>query len=169
MASEKILEVKKQQMAELREKLLTMGSVILADYRGLTVAQDTAMRSEMRKANIEYKVIKNRLLKKAVEGTKYENLMPHLEGPTSVAMSEDEISAAKIMSKYANMKEYGKFELKAGVIGDQIVDVNGIEAYAKIPGKNELIAMMLGGMKAPITSLALVLKAILEKKEEPAA
>ncbi|MDD2262767.1 MAG: 50S ribosomal protein L10 [Clostridia bacterium] len=169
MASEKILEVKKQQMAELREKLLTMGSVILADYRGLTVAQDTAMRSEMRKANIEYKVIKNRLLKKAVEGTKYEDLMPHLEGPTSVAMSEDEISAAKIMSKYANMKEYGKFELKAGVIGDQIVDVNGIEAYAKIPGKNELIAMMLGGMKAPITSLALVLKAILEKKEEPAA
>lgn len=169
MASEKILEVKKQQMAELREKLLTMGSVILADYRGLTVAQDTAMRSEMRKANIEYKVIKNRLLKKAVEGTKYEELMPHLEGPTSVAMSEDEISAAKIMSKYANMKEYGKFELKAGVIGDQIVDVNGIEAYAKIPGKNELIAMMLGGMKAPITSLALVLKAILEKKEEPAA
>lgn len=169
MASEKILEVKKQQMAELREKLLTMGSVILADYRGLTVAQDTAMRSEMRKANIEYKVIKNRLLKKAVEGTKYEDLMPYLEGPTSVAMSEDEISAAKIMSKYANMKEYGKFELKAGVIGDQIVDVNGIEAYAKIPGKNELIAMMLGGMKAPITSLALVLKAILEKKEEPAA
>ncbi|HPJ75646.1 MAG TPA: 50S ribosomal protein L10 [Clostridia bacterium] len=169
MASEKILEVKKQQMAELREKLLTMGSVILADYRGLTVAQDTAMRSEMRKANIEYKVIKNRLLKKAVEGTKYEDLMPHLEGPTSVAMSEDEISAAKIMSKYANMKEYGKFELKAGVIGDQIVDVNGIEAYAKIPGKNELIAMMLGGMKAPITSLALVLKAIMEKKEEPAA
>jgi len=169
MASEKILEVKKQQMAELREKLLTMGSVILADYRGLTVAQDTAMRSEMRKANIEYKVIKNRLLKKAVEGTKYEDLMPHLEGPTSVAMSEDEISAAKIMSKYANMKEYGKFELKAGVISDQIVDVNGIEAYAKIPGKNELIAMMLGGMKAPITSLALVLKAILEKKEEPAA
>ena len=169
MASEKILEVKKQQMAELREKLLTMGSVILADYRGLTVAQDTAMRSEMRKANIEYKVIKNRLLKKAVEGTKYEDLMPHLEGPTSVAMSEDEISAAKIMSKYANMKEYGKFELKAGVIGDQIVDVNGIEAYAKIPGKNELIAMMLGGMKATITSLALVLKAILEKKEEPAA
>ena len=169
MASEKILEVKKQQMTELREKLLSMGSVILADYRGLTVSQDTAMRSEMRKANIEYKVIKNRLLVKAVEGTKFEGLMPHLEGPTSVAMSEDELSADKIMSKYANMKDYSKFLLKAGVIGDQIVDVQGIEAYAKIPAKNDLLAMMMGGMKAPITSLALVLKAIMEKKEETAA
>ena len=72
MASEKILEIKKQQMTELREKLLTMESVILADYRGLTVAQDTAMRAEMRNANVDYRVIKNRLLKKTIEGTKVE-------------------------------------------------------------------------------------------------
>ena len=169
MASEKILEVKKQQQAELREKLLSMGSVILVDYRGLTVAQDTAMRSDMKKTDIEYKVIKNRLLVKAVEGTRYEGLIPHLEGPTAVAMSVDELMAAKMVAKYANMKDYAKFQLKAGVIGDQMVDVDGIKAYAKIPAKNDLLAMLLGGMKAPITSLALVLKAIMEKKEETAA
>lgn len=169
MASEKILEIKKQQMSELREKLLTMESVILADYRGLTVAQDTAMRAEMRNANVDYRVIKNRLLKKTVEGTKFEGLMPHLEGPTAVGMSEDEIAAAKIMSKYASMKNYGNFKIKAGFIDGQVIDVEGIEVYAKIPPKNDLLAMLMGGMKAPITALALVLKAIMEKKDETAA
>lgn len=169
MASEKILEVKKQQMADLREKLLSMESVILADYRGLTVAQVTTMRAEMRKSDIEYKVIKNRLIKKAVEGTRYETLIPHLVGPTAVAMSSDEISAAKVLYKFASMREYGKLEIKVGVIGGELVDASGVEKYAKIPSKNELIAMMMGGMKAPITKLAYVLKAIGEQKEEPAA
>lgn len=165
MASEKILDVKKQQMAELRKKLLSMGSLVLADYRGLTVAQDTAMRADLRKANIEYKVIKNRLIIKAVEGTKLEGLKPFLEGPTAIAMSKDELSASKAMYKFATLKDYGKFELKAGIVGDQVIDIKGIEAYAKIPSKNELLAMMMGGLKSPITKLAYVLKGIMDKKQ----
>ena len=178
MASEKILEVKKQQVRDMAAKLNEAGSIVLADYRGLTVEEDTELRSKMRKEGVEYKVIKNNIIKHAIQGTELESLMEFLIGPTSMAISKDEVAPAKIMFKFAKSLE--AFELKAGVVNGKVVDIAGIEQLAKLPSKEELIAKMLGSMSSPITGfvtvlsanikgLAVALNAIIEKKQNESA
>ena len=157
MASEKILEMKKLQVREMAEKLQAAGSIILADYRGLTVEEDTGLRSKMREAGVEYKVIKNNILRHAVEGTDLEGLSEYLVGPTAMATGDDEVTPAKIMFGFA--KEFDAFELKAGAVDGKVVDLEGIEQLAKLPSKEELIAKMLGSMNSPITGLVTVLNA----------
>ncbi|MBN2558404.1 MAG: 50S ribosomal protein L10 [Clostridia bacterium] len=178
MASEKILEMKKLQVKEIAEKMNGAGSIVLADYRGLSVEQDTAMRAKMREEGIEYKVVKNNIIKHAIEGTSLEGLMEYLVGPTAVAMSKDEVAAAKIMFKFA--KDIEAFELKAGVVSGMVIGLDGLEKLAKLPSKEELIAKMLGSMNSPITGLvnvlsanirglAVALNAIIEQKQNVGA
>ena len=178
MASEKILEMKKQQVAEMAAKLNEAGSIIFADYRGLTVEEDTELRSKMRAEGIEYKVVKNNILRHAIQGTDLENLAEIFVGPTSMAISNDEVAPAKIMFQFA--KDLEKFELKAGAVDGKIIDIAGIEQLAKLPSKEQLIAKMLGSMNSPITGLvtvlnanikglAVALNAIIEKKQTESA
>jgi len=178
MASEKVLEGKRQQVQEIATKLSEAGSVVLADYRGLTVEEDTELRSKMRAEGIEYKVIKNNIIRHAIQGTDLESLGEYLVGPTSMAIGNDEIAPAKIMFNFA--KKLDAFELKAGAVDGKVVDLAGIEQLAKLPSKEQLIAKMLGSMNSPITGLvtvlganikglAVALNAIIEKKQTESA
>ena len=178
MASDKILEKKKQQVQKINEKLINSGSFILADYRGLTVEQDTKLRAEMRKEGIEYSVIKNNILKFAIKGTSFEDLDPYLSGPTAVAVSDDQVAPAKLLSKFA--KEFKALEIKAGAVDGNVIDIKGVERLSNLPSKEELIAKMLGSMNSPVAGfvnvlsanirgLAVALSAIAEKKQNESA
>lgn len=178
MASKNILEIKKQQVKDMAAKLTEAGSIVLADYRGLTVEEDTELRSKMRAEGIEYKVVKNNIIRHAIKGTDLESLSEFLIGPTSLAISSDEVAPAKVMFKYA--KALDAFEIKAGAVDGKVIDLAGIEQLAKLPSKEQLIAKMLGSMNSPITGLvtvlnanikglAVALNAIIEQKETESA
>ncbi len=178
MASKNILEIKKQQVKDMAAKLNEAGSIVLADYRGLTVEEDTELRSKMRSEGIEYKVVKNNIIKHAIIGTDLESLGEFLVGPTSIAISSDEVASAKFMFKFA--KDLNAFELKAGAVNGKVVNLAGIEQLAKLPSKEQLIAQMLGSLNSPITGLVTVLNAnikglavapsaIIEKKQTESA
>jgi len=154
--SEKILQQKKEVVEQLTEKIKSAKSIVFADYRGLTVEQDTELRNALRKAGVEYKVVKNTLTKFAAKENGLEELEPHFNGPTSMALSsEDAVAPAKILVEYA--KKYEKLELKVGVIEGKVFDVKSLEAVAALPPKEELIAKALGGLKSPIAGLVNVL------------
>lgn len=157
MASEKKLEEKKKEVAIVSQKLREAGSIILANYRGLTVDQDTRMRSDLRKAGVHYIVVKNSILKHAIQGTGFEKLEAYLTGPTAVATSDDQVLAAKMLVKAT--KDFKMLEIKAGVVDGSLIDSPGVLILANLPSREELIANMLGCMKRPITGLVIVLKA----------
>jgi len=154
--SEATLQQKKEAVRELKEKITAAKALVLADYRGLTVEQDTELRRALRKAGVEYRVVKNTLTRFAAKESGLEGLEPFLEGPTAIALSDtDPVAPAKVLSEYA--KKYEKLELKVGVVEGKIVDVNGIKALADLPPKEVLIAKVLGGFNAPIAGLVNVL------------
>jgi large subunit ribosomal protein L10 len=175
LPSESILQQKKEVVKALSEKISAAKAMVLADYRGLTVEQDTELRSALRKAGVEYKVVKNTLTKLAAKETGLEELDPFLSGPTALALSDnDPVAPAKILSEYA--KKYDKLELKVGVVEGKIIDINGIKALADLPPREVLIAKVLGGFNAPISGfvnvlngnirgLVVALNAIREQKE----
>ena len=179
MPSEKILQQKQEVVNDIYEKLSTAKGVIFADYRGLTVEQDTALRSALRKSGVNYQVVKNTLTKLAVDKLGLEGLDEVLKGPTSIAYSpEDPVAPAKVMNEYAG--KFDKLELKAGVVEGKIIDEKGIKSLADLPSREVLIAQVLGGLNAPITGfvnvlnanirgLVIALNAIAEKKEQAEA
>ena len=133
---------KEAQVGELKEKLGRTASVILADYRGLSVPTVTSVRDEFRKVQCEYKVYKNTLVKLAIKGTEMEGLGKHLEGPTAIIFSWESPSApAKVAAKIA--KDQEKFVLKGGFFEGTVLDVQGVESLARMPGKDELRATLL--------------------------
>jgi len=174
LPKESVLQLKKEKVKELADKIRSAKSVVLADYRGLTVEQDTEMRSALRKAGVEYKVVKNTLARFAAKENNLDGLESYLKGPTALAMSDkDPVAPAKILTEYS--KKYEKLELKAGVVEGKIVDIAGIKALADLPSREVLIARVLGGFNAPlaglvnvlngnIRALAIALNAIAEKK-----
>lgn len=176
MPSEKTLQAKKIVVNALSEKVKAAKSIVLADYRGLTVEQDTELRNALRKAGVEYKVVKNTLTRFAAKENGLDGLDPFLNGPTAMATSEtDPVAPAKVLAEYA--KKYDKLELKAGVVEGKVIDVNGIKALAELPPREVLIAKVLGTFNAPISGfvnvlngnlrgLAVVLNAIAEKKAQ---
>ena len=156
MPSNKILEQKKQVVQELTEKVKSAQAIVLADYRGLTVEQDTALRNALRAAGVDYKVVKNTLTGLAMKANGLDGLESFLNGPTAMAISTtDAVAPAKVLSEFA--KKYEKLELKAGVVEGKIIDVDGIKALAELPSREVLIAKVLGGFNAPISGLVNVL------------
>ena len=140
-------------------------SVVLVDYRGLTVAEDTELRKQLREAGIIYKVCKNTMMKRAFEGTDFAGLDEYLEGPSAIAISKDDATApARIICKFAKTAE--KLEVKAGVVEGQVYDVNGVKALSQIPSREELLSKLLGSIQSPITNFARVIKRIAEKDGE---
>ena len=149
---------KEQQVNELKEKLAKTSSLVLADYRGIDVPTVTGLRNEFRKAQCEYKVYKNTLVKLAVKGTKMEGISKHLEGPTAIIFSwESPAAPAKVATKFA--KESEKFVVKGGYFEGQVLDVKGVESLASMPGKDELRAKLLATFMAPATDLVRTLSA----------
>ena len=156
MPSEKTLQSKQQIVKELSQKIKDAKAMVFVDYRGLTVEQDTEMRAALRKAGVEYRVVKNTLTRFAAKENGLEELTPYLNGPTSVALSStDPVAPAKVMAEYA--KKYEALELKVGVVEGKIIDVKGINALAELPSREVLIAKVLGGFNAPISGLVNVL------------
>ncbi len=163
MPNAKVLSEKQAIVAELAEKLKGAASGVLVDYEGITVSEDTALRSELRQNDVDYSVVKNTLLRFALDNTGLESLDGVLHGATSLAISEtDPIAPMRVINKYA--KTMGdRFNIKAGFMDGKVLEMDQIMALAELPGKEALQAQVLGTMLAPITSLAIVLKAIAEK------
>ncbi len=142
-------------------------SVVLVDYRGLTVAQDTQLRRELREAGITYKVYKNTMMRRAFEGTDFAALDPYLEGPSAIAVSYDDVTApARILAKFGKTAQ--DLEFKAGIVEGELYDVDGLTELAQIPGREELLARLFGSMQSPIANFARVIKQIAEKDGEAA-
>ena len=161
------VEIKKPIVDEIIENLTDAKAVVLADYRGLTVEQDTILRKKMREAGVVYKVYKNTMIRRAVAGTQFEALVPELEGPTAIAISKEDATApAKILYDFA--KTAPALELKSGVVEGTYYDSKTINVIATIPSRDELISKFLGSIQSPVTNFARVIKQIAEQKETEA-
>ncbi len=162
--SAETIKLKEQVVADYVEKFGKAKSFVLVDYRGLNVAEDTAMRNELRAANVEYKVIKNRLVLRALNNAGITGFDSALEGPTALAISyDDAVAPAKII--VGNVKKTNKIAVKGGVVEGKSLDANAITAVAAIPAKPMLVAQLLGMLQSPIRGLAVALSEIAKKKE----
>ena len=156
------VELKQPIVAAIAEDVKDAQSVVIVDYRGLTVAQDTELRKQLREAGIIYKVCKNTMMKRAFEGTQFEGLAQYLEGPSAMAVcKEDATAAARILCKFA--KDAEKLEVKAGVVEGTVYDEAGVKALATIPSREELLSKLLGSIQSPIANFARVIKQIAEQ------
>ena len=163
-----VLEQKQQQVAALSEKLSAAITGVVVDYKGITVADDTTLRKELREAGVEYFVVKNTLLGRAIEGTNLEEMKSVLEGTTAIALSnEDYTAAARILCKFA--ESHDNFKVKAGFLDGKVVDVATIDSLAKLPSKEILLATVLGAFQAPIAAFARAVQAIVDKEDGSAA
>ncbi|PWM69465.1 MAG: 50S ribosomal protein L10 [Eubacteriales Family XIII. Incertae Sedis bacterium] len=150
---------------EIKEKLEKAQSAVVIDYIGITVAEADAMRKKLREANVDYTVYKNTLVKRAIEGTKYEELAQVLDGPSAFALSyEDATAPARVIDEV--MKDYKKMSFKAGVVEGVYYDAEGIEAIAAIPGRDQLIAKFMGSVQSPVSKLVRTFQAIADAKAE---
>jgi len=157
-----VLEKKQQQVAELAEKLSAAVTGVLVDYKGITVSDDTKLRKELREAGIDYFVVKNTILSRAIEGTALDEMKSVLEGTTAIALSnEDYTAAARILSKYAESHE--NFKVKSGFLDGEVVDVATIDSLAKLPSKEVLLATVCSAFQAPIAAFARAVQAIVDK------
>ncbi len=168
MPNAKVLSEKQAVVAQLADTLKAATSGVLVDYKGITVAEDTALRHELRENGVEYSVVKNTLLRRAIDELGMGELDEVLNGTTSLAISKDDpIAPMRIINKYA--KQMGeRFNIKSGFMDGKVLPLEDIAALAELPSKDGLVAQLLGMMLAPITSLAIVLKAIAEKDGESA-
>ncbi len=158
------VELKQPIIAEIKDLLDGAKTAVIVDYRGLTVEQDTKLRKQLREANVVYKVYKNTMINFAVEGTEFEGLNKHLEGPTAIAISKEDATApARILYNFS--KEADALQLKAGVVDGTYYDENGIQVIATIPSREELLSKLLGSIQSPITNFARVIKQIAEQNE----
>ena len=174
MPNAKILSEKQAVVAELTEKLKSAASGVLVDYKGITVAEDTALHAECRKNEVDYAVVKNTLVRFAINSVGMEEMDGALNGTTSLAVSHgDPIAPMRVINKFAKQFNGSKFAIKAGFMDGKVLSLEEINALAELPSKEVLQAQVLGTMLAPITSLAIVVKAICEQKggsvEAPAA
>ena len=169
MPNAKVLSEKQAVVANLTNKLQNAAAGVLVDYKGITVAEDTALRHELRENGVEYAVVKNTLLRRALDDVNLGELDEVLSGTTSMAISkEDPIAPMRIVNKYA--KQMGdRFNIKAGFMDGKVLPLDDVFALAELPSKDALLGQVLGMMLAPITSLAIVIKAIAEKDGQPAA
>ena len=156
------VELKQPIVQEISETIKDAQAVVVVDYRGLTVAEDTQLRKQLREAGVTYKVYKNTLVSRAVEGTAFESLRDVLEGPSAFAVSTTDATApARILAEFA--KKAPNLELKAGVVDGTYYDTEGIKTIATIPSKEVLLSKLLGSLQSPVTNLARVLNQIAEK------
>lgn len=158
MPKESTMKRKREVVDRISSTMKAAKAMIFADYRGLTVEQDTELRNALRNAGVDYKVVKNTLTRFAAKESGLDELDPFLKGPTAMASSDtDPIAPAKVLYEYA--KKYDKLELKVGIVEGKVIDLDGVKALAELPSREVLIARALGGLNAPITGFANVLNA----------
>ncbi len=156
------LEAKGQVIAEVKAKLSQAKGVVLTDYRGLTVAQVTRLRAQLREAGVEYKVIKNTMVKRAANEIGLTGLDSYLEGPTALAFGiTDPVTPAKVLTEFAKANK--DLEIKAGVIEGKVISMDGVKALADLPPREVLLAQVLGAMQSPLVGMANVLQGPIRK------
>ena len=156
------VELKQPIVAEISEGIKDAQSVVLVDYRGLTVEEDTELRKQLRAAGVTYKVYKNTMMNFAFKGTDFEGLAPYLNGPSAMAYStEDATAPARVIAEFA--KKAKALEIKAGVVEGNVYDAKGMEVIASIPSREVLISRLLGSMQSPMANFARVINQIAEK------
>ena len=156
------VELKQPIVDEISDQIKDAQSVVVVDYRGLTVAQDTDLRKQLREAGCTYKVYKNTMMKRAFAGTDCEQLSDLLEGTNAIAISKDDATApARIIAKVA--KDAPALEIKAGIVEGTFYDAEGMKTIASVPSRDELLSRLLGSLQSPITNFARVLKQIADK------
>ncbi len=162
MPSEKVLTQKKEAVAALVERLQSAQAGVVADYRGLTVEQDTQLRNKLREAGVDYTVIKNSIIRFAANETGLEDLDSILHGPSALATSNDDVVApARVLVDFA--KDNEALEIKAGFVDGKVIGVDEVKMYAAIPSKEVLISKMMGSLQAPVGNLARTLAAVADK------
>lgn len=160
-----VLEQKQKQVAELKEKISAAVTGVVVDYKGISVADDTKLRKELRESGVDYFVVKNTILGRAIEGTDLEEMQSVLEGTTAIALSnEDYTAAARILCKFAEDNE--NFTVKSGFLDGKVVDTATIDSLAKLPTKEVLLATVCSAFQAPIAAFARAVQAIVDKEEE---
>lgn len=161
------VELKKPIVDEISELLNGAATAVVVDYRGLTVAEDTELRKQLREAGVVYKVYKNTMINFAIKDTEFADLAQHLEGPTAIAVCKDDATAAaRILAQFAKKAE--ALEIKGGIVEGTYYDAAGMAQIAAIPSREVLLSKLLGSMQSPITNFARVIKQIAEKNEEAA-
>jgi large subunit ribosomal protein L10 len=159
------VELKAPIVEEIKANLEGAKSVVLVDYLGLTVEQDTNLRRATREAGVIYKVYKNTMVKRAIAGTEFADLEKDLDGPTAVAISKDDATApARVVAEFA--KTAKTLEMKSGIVEGTYYDKDGIKVIASIPSREELLSRLLGSLQSPIANLARVLNQVSEQKAE---
>ena len=167
MPSEKVLELKKQQVAALKERLDASIAGVVVDYKGISVEDDTKLRKELREAGVEYTVVKNTILGRAIDGTSLADMGSALEGTTAIATSKDDyVAAARILGKFAD--KGADFKLKTGYLDGEVISLEKLDALAKLPSREVLLATVLSAFNAPIASFARAVQAIVDKDGEAA-
>jgi large subunit ribosomal protein L10 len=157
------LEEKGQVVSEIKEKFQRSSGIVLADYRGLTVAQVTQLRTLLRQAGVEYRVMKNTLVRRAADELGVEGLDSYLEGPTALAFSADPVAPAKILTEFVKVNKLKTFKIKAGVLEGKVIGAEGVKALAELPSREILLAMVLRGMQAPLAGMVNVLQGPIRK------
>ena len=156
------VELKQPIVQEIADQIDGAQSVVVVDYRGLTVSEDTQLRKELREAGVSYKVYKNTLMNFAFKGTDFEALAPVLEGPNAIAISKEDATApARILAKFA--KTAPALEIKAGVVEGDYYDAAGMQTIASVPSRQDLLSKLLGSIQSPITNFARVINQIAEQ------
>ena len=170
MPSEKILSEKQAYVAALREKLMNSVAGVVVEYKGISVADDTKLRAELRAAGVEYAVVKNTMLRLAVKGTQYEGLTEYFKGDTAIALSpEDPAAAARILCKFADADKSKRFVVKGGFCDGQVMDAAGIKSLSTMPNREGLLSMLAGSLNGIVGGLAVALQGIVDKQDETAA
>lgn len=165
MASEKILNQKKEEVSKLAEKIKEAKVVLLTDYRGINVTDVTDLRAKLRGSEVEYKVIKNNITRRALQECKIEGLEEALEGPTAVVIgSNDYLEACKAIYEYAKDNDF--YKIKGGIIDGKVVSTEEIITLAKLPSKETLIGMLAGALLGNISKLAVALDQVSKQKAE---
>jgi len=155
------LNQKKAVVSEVTEAIASAQAGVLAEYRGLTVAQLTALRTEARNEGVWIRVVKNNLAKLVIEGTDFECLTEHFVGPVIFSASEDPVAVARVMARFA--KSNDDLKITVGAMNGDLIDLGTIDSLAKLPGRDELIAKLLGTMKAPMQKLVTTLNEVPSK------
>ncbi len=163
MANAKTIEKKSQVVSEIKDKFDKAKSVVIFDYRGLTVSEVTELRRSLRESGSEYKVYKNTLVRRALEDSDYK-LEDALTGPNAIAFSEDELAPVKIVSDFA--KNHEALELKAGIVDGKIAGLEELKQYAEIPSREGLLTMLAGGLIGVVRDLSICLDLYAKEKED---
>ncbi|SDR15419.1 LSU ribosomal protein L10P [Virgibacillus subterraneus] len=165
MSNSNIIEQKQQIVQEISAKFRDSQSTLLVDYRGLDVAEVTELRKQLREADVEFKVYKNSMARRAVDAVELGELSDTLVGPTAIAFSnEDVVAPAKILNNFA--KDHNALEIKGGVIEGQVASLEQIKELADLPNYEGMVSMLLSVLQAPIRNLAYATQAIADQKEE---